>query len=339
MDIKYQQASEELNLKPTALKKFDNRVRYLGRSNNRLSIQTLDSGIRPLFFLYDERSSEIENEPVKVKIDSKFLSIIRYGETFAFSGYFNLPEYPDVPIESLPLKNLEYQELWIQNRGKSIKLDKLPFHFIDKYYQLKFSSSGDYLICNPFTTRTAGYDSKEDGFFILYNLTNIQEGVSNRRLVECDACMNTFISNNKFIFQREIPIGHGFDGVHLNIYQAPLTNVNDTIRIASDIELLLLSSDEKYILGAKYLYGRWTGVILDIRAKKFQYLIGRDYLSHNYFYSSVKKKFVFDFGEQFVYVGMPKVFPFDAMKSHYRFTKKEEDVLFWKKYDPNSVGK
>jgi hypothetical protein len=73
-----------------------------------------------------------------------------------------------------------------------------------------------------------------------------------------------------------------------------------------------MSTDGKYFLGKKILYGKETLVIVDVNARKFEYLLGRDYLKHKLFYSPGFKKFALDMDESIIYLEYPKTFRFGS---------------------------
>jgi hypothetical protein len=314
------------------------RVEIIGNKGNLISLISIDSLSRPNFFLYDELQYRLFKETVKINSSSKMVGAVRLGDKFIFTGYFDVPDsLRDIALTDMPIENFEYQDFWFMESSGSFKFDRLPMHFIDKYYQIKFSFSGNHLICNAFTSRTTGYDSVLDGFFIVYDLTKAKNKNIRKHIVKCDMCMNTFLFDETFIFQKDIEIGGGFDGFHHNIYISPRNKVNDTTKLANDIELLSLTPDGKYILGAKYLYGKHTAVILNVESRRFQYIMGRDYLNYPFFYSELEKKFAFDFGNHIIYVDFPRTFPFDSLRLYKTFTKREDNETFWRRYQLPSL--
>ena len=50
-----------------------------------------------------------------------------------------------------------------------------------------------------------------------------------------------------------------------------------------------------------------------------------------------EKKFAFDFGSQVIYIDMPTVFPFDAMKNYSTYTSTEDDNLFWRRFSHKPI--
>jgi hypothetical protein len=329
----YSLTMEKRKVKKEDWKKMPNeRFDIMGSSFNLISLYSRDASYAPLFFVYDELQNKLISKALDIR-KSKIINAISFKEEFVFTGYLTVSDsLTDKSILDMPIENFEYQDLWVIKNNTTTTLDRLSSHFIDKYYEIKFSTDGRYLICNPFTSRTAGYNKKDDGFIIIYDLKHLDKGKITKSIVECNQCLHTFIYGDTIISQREIPEGKGFDGSFHNIYQAPFNNINDTTLIARDVELLSISPDRKYILGAKYLYGEYTAVIVDVPSRKFQYVLGREYLNHPFYYSEVEKKFGFDFGSHIIYIDLPKIFPFNALRPYKKFTNKEDDKTFWKKY-------
>jgi hypothetical protein len=138
---------------------------------------------------------------------------------------------------------------------------------------------------------------------------------------------------DKIYFVKEIEIGRGRDGYYKNIYVAPKDNINDTLKIAHDINLIKLSPDGKFILGQKYLNGEYVPIIIDVTLKRFQYILGRNYPIDDSFFSPYEKKFAFDFGTHIVYIEFPDRYPFDTLdtKKGKRLAAAEKNA-FWAKY-------
>lgn len=321
------------NTKPNVVLKAT-KMRPIGKYKSYIAFTGKDSSETSHFFLYNEETNSII--PDVINVDQKKHKVVetrRIDDLIFLTGYFNVePHFENVPVYDIPITSHEYQDLWIQTKNSEYKLDSLPYHFVDKRYDYRFSMDARYLICNPFTSMSTGYSSQEDGFVILYDLKNVDRDNIEKKIIPCESCLNTFVLHDTFIFQKEIPIGKGFDGDHHNIYKAPLTDIKDTTLLACDIELELVSPDQNYILGAKYLFGKRCPVIVSLKEKKFQYIIGRDYPLDRCFYSIKEQKFAFDYNEFIIYIETPTEFPFDALKDPSIFASKVEKESFWKKY-------
>lgn len=310
------------------------KIHPIGKYADKITFLGTDSSDNIHFFLYDESSNLLTADFFKVnQTKNKVLRARTQDDIIFLTGYYNVaPRFKDFSISNLPIDSHAYQHLWIQKGLKEYKIDSLPYHFIDKYYEYKFSDNTRYLICNPFTSLASSYSEYEDGKILLYDLQDMANEEVKKEVIQCDRCLNTFILGENIYFQKERPMGNGFDGDYHNIFKAPLKNISDTTLLAYNIEFILISPDKKYILGGQYLYGKYCPVIIDLEQKKFQYILGRDYPLDRCFYSTYEKKFAFDFDDRIIYVETPDVFPFDALKNHYRFTNQQDNAAFWKKF-------
>jgi hypothetical protein len=324
----YKKAKEDIvELKRPGLFKSS---RIIGFNKNLISMVLKDSLENVYLANYDERRKIFSiDDMVVLSKEKKIVSLVRKDSMLAISGFFKISkELADKQLSELMY---DHQDLWLQMGNSVTKMDSFAYHFFDKHYEFKFSEDGNYLICNPFSDSAPGYEESEDGFIFLYDLRSGK--VPNlKKKIKCSHCSNSFIFGRQLITQREIPIGHGFDGDYHNIYFAGIDNPDDTTLCAFNIKLLDISTDKKYILGKKYLYGRATPIILDVNSKHYQYLLGRDYPTDRCFYSTTKKKFAFDLGDQIVYVEIPAQFPFDALLRTEQFSSKKDDENFWAAY-------
>lgn len=297
-------------------------------------ISYLDSNRNRMLFIYNEltkiakpypHSNEDENNTVRLRIfDNKIFAV----------GYFNLPaRFKSTPIEKIPSDTFEYQDFWLEFQNKRIKIDSFPYYYLDKYISCNFSDDGKMLICNPFTNVSDGYSQETDDRIYIYDLSKVFDQKIDKETISCDMCLNTFLVHNMFYFNKEIPIGHGYDGYYRNIYRSPRNNINDTVLIAHNIELISVSPNGEKILGGKYLYGKYVPVIIDVNDGKFQYILGREYPTDNAFYSYKKEKFAFIVNDDIVYIEYPDDYPFNALENTgLKYRKKLKDNSFWDRF-------
>jgi len=71
---------------------------------------------------------------------------------------------------------------------------------------------------------------------------------------------------------------------------------------------------------------------IDVEAKKYQMLLGRDYFKHKAFYSYYEKKFAFDFEGYLIYVDFPESYPFDALNWRNEEIPDWTEKKFWSNY-------
>ncbi len=326
----YTLSKEKIEVKNIELKKINDRLDIVGKAEDKIVLLGRDKKL----YLYDEETKETIPYIELNKNNNKAIGLLVHDSILYQVGYLNLPhEYHYTPINEIPIDKFEYQDFWLQYRDKNLKIDSFPYHYIDKYIRCNFSEDGKKLICNPYTSVTPGYSPETDNKIYLYDLKNILKGEVTKQVVPCERCLNTFIINNFYYFNKEVAVGQGYDGFYSNIYKAPLNNINDTIKIAQDIEIINITPDGRYILGCKRLHRKYTVVIIDVESRRFQYILGRDYLSKKNYYSIKEKKFAFDFGTHIVFIDFPEEYPFDALENTYfQQTTKEEDKIFWGKY-------
>lgn len=309
-----------------------------GIVNGKLVIHGGSEGLTDKFLLFDERTFQVSQYITFFNKSDKVLGVLVKDDKILKSGYMRVPEkYRYYSITDIPVDSFPYQDVWIQRGNATVKIDTYPFHFIDKSYDVSFSSDGQYVIVNPYTDATAGYWPEDDDRFYIYDLVKMNEMEVRKQIIKCERCMKVNMINDKMIFVKEIKIGRGMDGYYKNIYISPKNNINDTLKVAHDINIRLLSPDGKFILGEKYLHGRYVPVIVDVASRRFQYLLGREYPMNYSFYSSVENKFAFDLDTYIIYVEFPVTYPFDALNKDMSMSTKGEDTVFWKKYRHESL--
>ena len=224
--------------------------------------------------------------------------------------------------------------LFISKDEREFYLDSI-FN-IDKPIHSSFSSDGRYLLVGTLSPLGDHYNPEQDNFIRVYDLQNIDQGKVKKELIPCLHCNDAHLVGDQLFFT--IGREDGYDGFdNKDIYLAPWGHLKDTVKIAVNTKLLAVSADGKYILGTRFFdVQEITAVILDVEQKKYQLLLGRDYVGHNsrrdVFYSFHKQRFAFDFGGYLVYVDFPESYPFDALKwrNEQIPTWVEED--FWKQF-------
>jgi hypothetical protein len=211
-----------------------------------------------------------------------------------------------------------YQRLIIRISDKEILLDSI-FN-ADKNIHSNFSTDGKILLVNTLTTLLHYYNPSQDDQFIVYDLDKLRKGKVHRTTIPCKHCAQGHLIGDKLFFtQSSTP--DDFDGGFnwQNIYVAPWGRLKDSVKIAFRADIKATTPDGRYILAENNDLPNGVCVIIDVQAKKYQLLLGRDYERKYAFYSYEKKKFAFDFGEYIVYVDFPSEYPFDALKSNLQF--------------------
>jgi hypothetical protein len=311
-----------------------NKGRIIGYDNNRLSVLNIDSLGFGELWLYDENNGFLKPDIIISQINKKIITAYKAYSLLVLCGYFNLSNsYMYLPIEKLPINKFEYQDFWIQLNEKTYKIMTIPYYYMDKSITFKISKDSKYLICNPYYAGIDILADPEDNIIILYDITRLEEEIVSEKIIPCERCYNAYIVNDTLIFGKEFAYTDesGMDYTYSNIYKAPINNISDTTALAYNIELIDISPDGKYILGKHNLYGKNFAVIVNTTTGRYQYIIGREYLYKNSFYSIKEQKFAFDFGDYFIYIDFPESYPNDALEEFKIITKKDKEI-FWENH-------
>lgn len=286
------------------------------------------------FFLLDEINFSIKQIQVETSINKSIaIKSITLDEYILSFGYWNESgNFDNISLDSIDIDSREYnyQDMWLFKKNENILIDKFAHNYIDKKLRCQFSFEGDRLICNSYTNSSPNYSENEDNQIFIYDISEFSNNKVSKTLINCDRCKNSYISKDKIIFNKEIPMGAGYDGYFNNIYEASLNNIKDTVKLAHNMEISLFSDDGEFILGMKRLFGKTTPYILSTSKKSYQYLIGLQY--ENYFYSKTYKKFAFIKADKIVYINYPKNFPFNALDKKRQKSSTEDNKVFWEKF-------
>ena len=331
----FELSKEEIVKKDKNIIKNDKELSWFsitGYGTNNLSITYRDAVGQANLWLYDENKRIAINDMPIVQENKKIVSAYKKDELLILSGYYEVSSvYMKTSLFELP-EQFEYYDFWAQLNGKTFKITTFPNYFTDKPIYFKVSMDKKYLICNPYYEGIYLRADEEDNVIILYDLRSLEENEVKEQIIPCERCYNTYVINDTLLFGKEFTLYDttGMEYTYSNIYKAPINNINDTILIARNIELRSITPDGKFILGKNRLYGENFAVIMDVEAKRYQYIIGREYQYKNSFYSLAKNKFAFDFdNEHFIYVDFPEEYPYDAFKPFKGMFRNEQE-LFWK---------
>jgi hypothetical protein len=211
-----------------------------------------------------------------------------------------------------------YQRLIVRISDEEILLDSI-FN-ADKIIHSNFSTDGKILLVNTLTTLLHYYNPSQDDQFIVYDLDKLRKGKVDKTTIPCKHCAQGHLVGAKLFFtQSSTP--DDFDGGFSwkDIYVAPWGRLKDSVKIALRADIKAITPDGRYILAENNDLTNGVCIIIDVQAKKYQLLLGRDYERKPVFYSYEKQKFAFDFGEYIVYVDFPSEYPFDALKENLQF--------------------
>jgi hypothetical protein len=211
-----------------------------------------------------------------------------------------------------------YRRLIVRIFDKEILLDSIVN--ADKRTHSSFSDDGKYLIINTLDELPEMYNPHQDDQFIVYDVDDLRRGKVTRSVIPCQYCAFGHLVNGKLFFTQSSE-RDDFAGGYAwrDIYVAPWGKLKDSVKVAFRSDIIAISPDGRYILAENYDLPNGVCIVIDVRKKKYQLLMGRDYSKHPAFYSYEKGKFAFDFGEHIIYVDFPEAYPFDALKNNLEF--------------------
>lgn len=306
----------------------DKQFRLIG--NDGMNLVFIKKGMNEdskILYVLDEGTTKFTPTNKKIKSNNgKIVDAFTLGKLIVMTGYYSLPEkYKKLPIDSYYGENNEFHNLWIQKDNKTYLLDTFSGLYADMFFHFFISQDERYLFCTKFDL-----DGEASGVFI-YDLNQIEQtGKALKKEIKNDMCKNIFRCGDSFIFNKGLPFGYGNDDISYDVFIAPIKNINDTVLVAANINILASSSDGRYIFGIKTLHGKDVNVILDVKTKRLQYMFAnQNYTSYNCYYSSKKNEFVCDNQDKLIYFDIPDVFPFDALEGRFKSTTKEDDLKFW----------
>lgn len=279
----------------TPMSTTNNKIAYYNINNNKVS-----------FLLFNE-----EKSCFKQTLENLDMT---YPPYFYFNIKNQLLFYCKLIFDSGNINDLGYNILFLNYKGKDYKLEQIQNS--DKNIHSSFSQDGNLLLVNTLNSLSDRYDPTIDDQILVFYLDSLDADIIKKDFIPCKYCADSHLINEKLFFtisNESDDFDEGF--FWKDIYIAPFENISDTIRIATRTELVKISSDGRYILGKRADLVEYPYIIIDTETKKYQYLIGRDYIKGaKPFYSETQQKFAFDFNGKIIYIDYPKAYPFDALK-------------------------
>ncbi|CAD5257216.1 MULTISPECIES: WD40 repeat domain-containing protein [unclassified Imperialibacter] len=282
---------------------------------------------------YNELTNEVIDTLSIKKQGRNILSFIQMDGSTLYRGIFQVPgDLLDKNVDELSRGQFlqDFQDFWISSNGSDTKIRSYPEHYYDRDVDYFLDESGKFVVLNEYVSqylRSGRSDST-------VRIFEIDDDEIKQRDLSCIECINMQVSSGKLFFGKKFFYLKGADVYDWKIYSTPLFDLSKSELIAEYIEVLLASPDGKYVLGKKQNYGRTCFVIVDVAAKKFDFIMGRDYSKYKYFYSPGRRQFAFDTESHFIYINYPKEFPFNAIgpEAAPARTTNEEDSEFWAKH-------
>lgn len=286
-----------------------------------------------LFFNRKNDSVSVEikylNEEKRKFFDSGMTYTVQRRTSSSYMTHNSYFFYRKMNFESP--EDYGYNALYLSLGDKTYFLDSI--YNADKKIHSSFSSDGRYLLVNTFNTLSDYYNSEQDNRIMVYDLENIEKGKIKKEYIPCMYCSDSYLVDDTLFFT--IGRKDGYENFsNKDIYMAPWENLQDMIKVASNTEIKSISPDGKYILGTRFWdLQKNTDVIVDVKDRKYQMLLGRDYAKQRAFYSYHKEKFSYDFKGYIIYVDYPESYPFDALNWRNEGIPDWTDEEFWKQYE------
>jgi len=282
---------------------------------------------------YDEVTGEVSDTLSVKTIGRNILRFVQVDGITLYRGFYHVPDiYSNKIIDELDRGQSlqDYQDFWVSINDSIRNVKSYPEHYSDKDVDYYLDGSGKYIVLNEYVSQYLR-SSKSDSVITVFTVEN--DNIARREL-NCGECIKSQVQGDKIFFGKKFFYMHGADAYDWKIYSAPLFDLSKRELLAEYIEILLTSPDGKYILGKKQHYGQACFVILDVKSKKFDFIIGRDYFKYKYFYSPGLKQFAFDAGSHNIYIDYPKEFRFNAIGEEAipEHTTNDEDSKFWEEH-------
>jgi hypothetical protein len=335
----YHLANEDIVKKPKDLNDDSQAIKYIVGNNDGKIVFSVDYFKNDCYetkalLIYDERNQKVEDYKDVISDNEYGLIGIKQANALKLKSVYNKPQFNNRSFcEISELHNINVKYI-VNKNNYSFKLENSN-NFEDDI-DIMLSNAGRYLIYAPYTGDYLR-DVVGDSIMTIYDFNNILKPII-KKLV-CKECIKPQIANEQLFYGKKFFYFPGTDAYDWKIYRASKFNLPKSELLAEYIEILLVSPDGKYLLGKKKLHGKDVAVILDVEAKKFDYLLGRDYLQYDYFFSPTHRKFAFDTTNHLIYINYPAEFPFNSVgeDAEQKKSSKSENAAFWEKYNYSAL--
>lgn len=342
---KYKLANENVISKSAELKEVQNdRIYRLAGYNKNQIVYQLNlrqknkygghSSEAAAILYYDENNRRVVDSITIKRQGRNVLDFFQLDDITLYHGFYQVPSNCENKIiDDLDRGEYlqDYQDFWVEVNGDEMKIKSFPMHYFDKDVYFHICYTEDCIVLNEYVS-TYLRSTKSDSIITVFN---VQNGHIASKELTCKECIKPQIVNEQLFYGKKFYYFPGTDAYDWKIYRTSKFDLPKSELLAEYIEILLVSPDGKYILGKKNLQGKDVAVILDVEAKKFDYLLGRDYLQYDYFFSPAYRKFAFDTENHIIYINNPVEFPFNSVgeDAERKRTFKSEKAAFWEKYN------
>lgn len=282
---------------------------------------------------YDENKRKVVDTLSIKKQGRNVHRFLQTNDLTLYHGFYQVPSNcENKTIDDLDRGKYlqDYQDFWFELNGKEKKIKTVLEHYLDKDVYYNICYTGDCMVMTDFVSEYLR-STKSDSIITVYG---VQNGGVTTKEIACMECVSPQIVKGELFYGQKFYDCPGTDSYDWKVYRAPNFDLQKSELLGEYIEPLLVSPDGKYILGKKYLHDKAVAVILDVETKKFDYLLGREYLRYGFFYSLVHKKFAFDTDRHIIYINYPQEFQFNSIgeDAENKFIPKSEKDAFWGKY-------
>lgn len=266
------------------------------------------------------KSHTIKGDYTPKNIDSRngIVGMSAFENTFLIEGFWG-----DIIGDTIE----NYIDIWINKDNQSYLLKKTEC-YIDDPINVNFSTDGTKVVFQMLYNPPYGYDDayRHIDIFDIQDLDHIK-----KQTIEIEKCVDYKIVGNSSLFCTEYitEFGDGTENYSFAIYKSKLYDENNRIPVAIGADMQVISSDGRYILATRNLYGKTKFVIIDALTSKLAYLWEDQTNYKSIYYDEKRSQFAFDYGAYIKYLVMPDSFPHDALK--YQITDKFENESFWNK--------
>lgn len=243
-----------------------------------------------------------------------------YGNKRMYCGFYTQDSFPSINSNKL--------DVWISKNGKVRLLKSKNIVVFDYPFNIDFSSDGTKAICYNIYFPPYGYDD-DDKYIDIFDIQDFDH--IKKQTIEIEKCVDYKIVGDSSLFCTEYitEFGDGTENYSFAIYKSKLYDENNRIPVAIGADMRVISSDGRYILATRNLYGKTKFVIIDALTSKLAYLWEDQTNYKSIYYDEKRYQFAFDYGTYIKYLIMPDSFPHDALE--YQITDKFENESFWNK--------
>src|SRR5688572_19182538 len=205
---KYTLSVEKITRKPNELIKLqDQRIYYPSGHKEQLLVYQMNMiGVKPFGYsaeasmkiYYDEKTMRIIDSISLRQSDRKILRINQQNNLTLFHGFYNVPaKFTEKLIDELDRGEflLDYQDIWIENKGTEQKLKSYSEHYYDKDVEYKVEGSGKYTVISTYVSEDLRSTIK-DSVIGIYGPFNENGKSLPSKEISCIECIRPQIVGN-----------------------------------------------------------------------------------------------------------------------------------------------